>query len=178
MLRARQGDPAAFELLVADLLPRWVGEARRLVGPGPDAEDVVFRVVEKLWSALRNSGLAIESLEAYGRRAVINQATDLLRARRPSTVEVDRGLGSPDPLEVVLAREGRAQLDQALAALDAEDRRIVELRAFDQLSFEQIARQFADASGAPRTDEWARKRHQRACRKLHDVARRLLGGET
>src|SRR5688500_1427796 len=49
--QARQGDASAFAELVTPHVAGWIGAARRVVGA--DAEDVVNRVLEKLWVAVR-----------------------------------------------------------------------------------------------------------------------------
>lgn len=168
------GASEEFEALVREHVPAWIAAARRLAGQ--DAEDVVFRVLEKLWDGFRRGTVPRDSLGAYGMRAVQNEAVDQLRRRRREPVAAaEEPAGGADPLDEVLARDGRAQLARTLATLDEEDRRVVELRAFEERSYDAIARGFRDAGGAPRSGEWAKKRFQRACQRLHAVARRLLG---
>lgn len=168
LVQAREGDAGAFADLVTPHLAAWVGAARRVVGA--DADDVVNRVLEKLWAAVQKNELTIENLSAYGRRAVVNEGLDLLRSRkREVPASVDESAGGGDPLDEVLAREGTLALDRTLMGLPEEDRRIVQMRAFESRPFEEIARSMG------KTSEWARKRYQRACEKLHETAKLLLG---
>lgn len=169
-------DASGFERLVRDHVPGWIAAARRVTGSDSDSEDVVFRVLEKLWVAVQREGLAIENIAAYGTRAVQNEARDLLRSRKRAPAPAGDAAGGADPLDEVLAREGRALMDRTLATLESEDRRVVELRAFEQQSYDQIARAFRDGDGAPRSAEWAKKRFQRALARLHAAASRLFGG--
>ena len=171
----------SFELLVRDRIPEWIGVAQRIVRNHPDAEDVVFRVLDRLWRLLAE-GTAIENVPAYVRRMVVNEAVSLVRkqnrdrSRAGEEADVE---GGADPLEELMVKEGNRILDETLRSLDGETRQIVELRAFHRLPFAAIGERFKDDSGVRRNEEWAKKRYQRGCVKLREAATALLvrGGQ-
>lgn len=174
LVRAGRGDAVAFEALAGPLIPGWIVIAARILSSTADAEDAVLRVLARLWERVRVDADSLGSIEAYGRRAVTNEALDALRTRdRRSSAAPQLALESEqpagNPLDQLIDAESLRQLDSALAALDPETRQLLELHAFEGLSLSECAARFSDERGAPRSTEWAKKRYQRACRKLRDA---------
>lgn len=173
---AKPGTEQSFELLVRDRIPEWILVAQRIVRNHPDAEDVVFRVLDRLWRLL-DRGTSVDNVPAYVRRMVVNEAITLVRtqnrARSHAAAEAEAS-GAADPLEELMMKEGNRLMDQTLRQLDVETRQIIELRALHRLPFAAISSRFSDESGTRRSEEWAKKRYQRGCVKLREVASELL----
>jgi len=151
--RARQGDPGAFEQLIAPLMQPAYQLAVRLLGDRHLAEDVAQDALTKAYLALHHfRGDARFSTWVF--RIVHNACTDALRyrARRPQT-PLPFGLApregesgprepadaAPGPEDVVLARLGRQDILEAMAALPADHRSVVLLRDVQGLSYEEVA---------------------------------------
>ena len=149
--RARQGDAAAFEQLVAPLLPPAFQLAVRLVGDRQLAEDVAQEALLKAFTAIRQFR-GESRFATWVFRIVHNASTDALRYRgrrpqrslsapgdAPEAPERDVPDSAPGPEEVVLERQGRAGLLAAVAALSPDYRAVVLLRDVQGLSYEEVA---------------------------------------
>lgn len=143
--RARHGDVAAFESLVRahqDVAFRtaWVAS-----GGADDADDAAQEAFMKAYAALsrfragapfRPWLLTIVANEARNRRRSAGRRAALtLRAPDPSGGEAD--IGSPEVL--VLARERRASLLDAVEGLPAPDREVISYRYLLQLTEAETA---------------------------------------
>ncbi|MBT4503070.1 MAG: sigma-70 family RNA polymerase sigma factor [Gemmatimonadetes bacterium] len=124
ILKAREGDGAAFARLVSRYDRRILGLALDMVGDAEDARDV-FQ--EAMLAAYRGLGkFRMESeFSTWLYRIAINRALTFRNQRRrrfapeASEVEVADGFG---PERKVLDAELRAQLDRALEELSAKER--------------------------------------------------------
>ena len=146
--RARAGDRAALEALVARYLPRlqrWAsGRLPRWARDLADTQDVVqeslfqtFQRVETFDS--RGEG----ALQAYLRQAILNRIRDELRRakRRPSKTELDsqaEGNGR-SPLEEAIGQEAIERYERALASLRSEDRELVVARIELGYTYKEMA---------------------------------------
>ena len=132
--RARAGDRAALDLLVARYLPRlqrWAsGRLPRWARDLADTQDLVqetlvqtFQRIEKFDS--RGDG----ALQAYLRQAILNRIRDELRRakRRPLRTELDSQAegNARSPLEEAIGQEAIERYEQAIARLRPEDRELV-----------------------------------------------------
>jgi RNA polymerase sigma-70 factor, ECF subfamily len=109
--------------------------AYRITGHAADAEDVLQTVFLRL---LRRepSANALEDEESYLRRAAINAALDIIRARRAAcTIELQEFPSDPrrDMLEL------RQALARALAQLKPRSAEVFALRFFEGLNNAEIA---------------------------------------
>ena len=113
------------------------GVAFRITGNAADAEDVLQTVFLRLAGRDR-AAPRLENSEGYLRRAAINAALDVLRARRAEqSVPLDDfqpGPGQPEPGDL------REVLRRALAKLSPEAGEIFALRFFEGHSNREIAR--------------------------------------
>ncbi|MHC4177720.1 MAG: sigma-70 family RNA polymerase sigma factor [Planctomycetota bacterium] len=153
--RAREGDFAAFELLLGRHERRIYGLARRIVGQVQDAEEVVqqtfLSVIEHL-KDFRQEAL----FSTWLTRIATNHALALLRKRsRHRTVplandhtgEADQEVPHPDyiaqwretPEQIASRHETRELLDQALEQLDEKYRLVFLLRDVQGLSTNETA---------------------------------------
>jgi RNA polymerase sigma-70 factor (ECF subfamily) len=153
--RARGGDFAAFEALVAKYERRVYGVALRIVSRAHDAEEVVQQTFLS----------AIENLEGFRQEATFytwlmriatNHALLLLRKRsRGPAVSLDQGSSddgysdvprpqyiaewAETPEQIASRRETRRLLDQAMDELDEKYRLVFVLRDVEGLSTKETA---------------------------------------
>jgi RNA polymerase sigma factor (sigma-70 family) len=135
--RARAGDRAAVESLVARHLPRlqrWAsGRLPRWARDMADTQDLVQETLFQTFKRIeafepRGEG----ALQAYLRQAVLNRIREELRRakRRPPTSELDPEAegNARSPLEEAIGQEAVERYEQALARLRPTDRELVVAR--------------------------------------------------
>lgn len=145
VLRARDGDHAAFELLVRPGLDRQLRFALSLLGDEMDARDVVQEACLKAWREL--PGLRDPArFESWLSQIVVNQARTALRRRvriqvrevPVDAIDVDArpraGTTSVDE-----ATSERDVLRRAFARLDADKRVLLVLHHVEDRSVAEIA---------------------------------------
>jgi RNA polymerase sigma-70 factor (ECF subfamily) len=135
--RARAGDRAALELLIARYLPRlqrWAtGRLPQWARDIADTQDLVqetlfrtFRGIERFEP--RGEG----ALQGYLRQAILNRIREELRRakRRPGRSELDSQVEghARSPLEEAIGQEALERYERALATLRPEDRELVVAR--------------------------------------------------
>jgi RNA polymerase sigma-70 factor (ECF subfamily) len=107
------------------------------------AEDAVHEVFAKL-AARGERILEIASRGGYLRSAVRNESYRLLRRRGPVA---DAALASPGILEPADGRaveqEQRRALERAIGSLPPEQREVVHMKVYDEMTFQQIADELA-----------------------------------
>jgi RNA polymerase sigma-70 factor (ECF subfamily) len=178
LARARAGDEAALDALVARYRPALVRWARgRLPVWARDLADTDDLVQNALIKTIRNLDSFQPACEAsfqqYLRQAVRNVLRDEIRGarRRPAVGELDPDHASdaPTPLERLLGRERLARYEDALARLTETERGAIVAR----LEFGFTHRELAAALGKG-TPDAARKLTQKAMSRLlelmHDAA--------
>jgi RNA polymerase sigma-70 factor (ECF subfamily) len=128
-----------WDQIVAQHGPTAVRQVRRILGAGPDADDVVQEVfveVLRLWEErhVRNWGGLLCQMAS-------NRALDLLRRRRTSQPLNDVEVSDPrdGPLEAAIAEELAERLRQAICQLPDRQATVFSLRYFGDQSYEQIA---------------------------------------
>ena len=173
--RARAGDEAALDALVARYRPALVRWARgRLPVWARDLADTDDLVQSALIKTIRNLDSFQPTCEAsfqqYLRQAVRNVVRDEIRGarRRPVTagIDPDHASDSPSPLERVLGRERLARYEDALARLTAAERGAI----VAPLEFGFTHRELAAALGKG-TPDAARKLTQKAMGRLLELMR-------
>jgi RNA polymerase sigma-70 factor, ECF subfamily len=136
--RCLEGEPAAFERLV-DLYHRPLFNlAYRLLGSREDAQDATQNAFVKAYEHLASFDQG-QRFFSWIYRILRNECLNALRSRRP-TAPLPEDLaakeGTADPLE---QRERRAAVQEALLDLSIEQREVVLLRHFTELSYDEIA---------------------------------------
>lgn len=142
----RDGDTAAFELLVARYRGRIVALAARILAGGggsDEAEDVAQETFVAAFDR-RDTFRRGELFRPWLYKIAINRCMDRLRRakRRPRQAELTDSLPvapNAEPLAQLLAGEREERLNQAVAALPPAYRAIFALRHVDDLSYEEIA---------------------------------------
>ena len=147
--RARSGDGRAFEELARREERALYRHAARIVGPGPDAEDVVQDAFISAWRSIRS--FEGTSFRAWLFRIVTNRALDRIRARRrkaevpldpPEDEEItwaEPAAPGPDLAEIASHREALVVVEEALRDVPEEQRAALLLRDVEGFAYEEIA---------------------------------------
>ena len=148
--RAKAGDRAALDELLIAMRPRALAAALKVLHNRDDAEDAVQDAFLKVWRCLAAfEGRA--SFTTWIHRIVTNASLDLLRksASRSETAERTDGQdvaitdGEPSnqetPESELCGYEIQMLVRTAVAALPAAHRQAVELREFEDCSYQEMA---------------------------------------
>jgi RNA polymerase sigma-70 factor (ECF subfamily) len=153
MLAYAGGEEAAFRTLFARYAPQLVRVLRRQVGREADAQDLAQQTFLQLHRA-RHDFKPGTRLRPWVITIALNLARDHLRrrGRRPEAPLDDR---VPEPsVEPAIPDGGDAETAQrvrrALGTLPRDQREVIELHWFEQLSFAEIATVVGSTSGAVR----------------------------
>jgi RNA polymerase sigma-70 factor, ECF subfamily len=157
MLRVGAGEPAAFETLVARMLPRLLGFFRRLGADAALAEDLAQDVFLKLYRG-RQAYVPRARFTTFLLHIARNHWIDVYRHRKlgPRTLSTEAGTASaegddgaglgaslrargPEPSQAADQASLRVALERALAALDAGPREVFVLAHVHGLPYEEIA---------------------------------------
>lgn len=139
--RAQAGDEEAFALLVERHADRLYALAYRATRDPHTAEDVVQQALVRAWRSLPTLRDP-DRFEAWTYRLVVRAAVDQARSRSARVREIalpDDDLphvAAPDPAEAIASRD---LLDRSLARLTTEQRAILTLHAWLDLSQSEIA---------------------------------------
>lgn len=148
--KARRGDARAFEALLAEHAERVYAHVARILGAGPEAEDVVQDACISAWRSI--ASFEGTSFRAWLFRIATNRAIDVVRARRrrgelplePNEDEeqtwAEPVAGGPEPVDLASEQETLRLVEAALARLPAEQRAVVVLRDIEGFDYEEIAR--------------------------------------
>ena len=151
--RAKQGDEAALAALVRRYQTAVFNVAYRLLGNRQDAEDAAQETFVRAFRALDRFD-AERPFAPWIKRITANHCLNRLEAAkvRPFIPEVDlAGPGEtavtldkwaqsdPTPEQTLLAQEQAGRIRLAIAALPPRYRAVIELRHFQQLSYEEMA---------------------------------------
>ena len=144
----QEGDAAAFEELVSRWDRKIHGAIYRVVGGDEDARDLCQEAFLKAYRGLGTFKREAR-FSSWLYQIAINVCRDRLRRRRGKTAvsldkmeeEPGRSLrtSAPSPLELVEARDVRRQVEQAMATLSADEREVVILKEYQDLTFPEIA---------------------------------------
>jgi RNA polymerase sigma-70 factor (ECF subfamily) len=143
VLRAREGDPRAFDLLVHRHTPRMYRVALRILHDPAEAEDVVQDAWVSAWRGLPTfRGDSAATTWLY--RVVTNAALQHLRRRRPTVpldqryedTYADTGEG---PELAALRGERSAAVLRAIATLEPAQRIPLVLHELEGMSYQEVA---------------------------------------
>ncbi len=169
LLRAvGQGDHDAFAKLYTSTRQAMLAHATGILGGDSfAAEDAVDEAFAEIWR-LAGKFNAIGSASAWIRRIVRNKAVDMLR--KPAKRETGQSDSyfaaiedsSPTPEQEALIGDERRWLREALAVLNSDQREVIVLCYYQEMSVKEIA----DATGSAVNTVKTRLFYAR--RKLHD----------
>ena len=164
--RLAAGEEGAINECYSALGPMVLGYLRRFV-PRDDAEDVLQRVFYEVWQN-RDRYDPARSLEAWVLGIARKRAIDQLRRRRANIVPIEelRGLAGDDGRELAERYARANEVRGALERLPAEQREVLALAYFGDLTQTQIA----DRLGVPLGTVKARA--FRGLRRLADLMSR------
>lgn len=167
---ARNGDLAAFDLLMRRHERLVLATALRLTGNIEDAKDVSQEVFLKLYRNLRKVD-SDAALPAWLYRVTVNACHDLHR-RRPmaASMELAEHVAAEgvDPQAEVTEAERRRVLELSLRMLSEKERAALVLRDLEGLSTQETAR----ALGS--TEATVRSQISKARAKVHDFVQRYF----
>lgn len=169
--RARAGDRAALERLIRRHDAFVLNLAWRLLGDAERAQDVRQAVFLKLAGAIATFDGA-SRLETWLYRVALNAARDLARsesARRAEPLDGD-DVRATGPTADVLAERGESTraVVAAVIGLPSDEREVLVLRHYEDLSFVEIA----ELLGVPVTT--AKSRMRRALERLRPRLSNLM----
>jgi RNA polymerase sigma-70 factor (ECF subfamily) len=163
--RFRDGDRAAFDLLVRRHQKGIWRLVRRYVKSDADAADVTQLAFVRAFrglAAFRGSA----TVRSWLYRIAINCALSWLRDHRreqPTELAEDALIdANPAPAQLA-AGDDRAQLRRAIEQLPPKQKLVLELRVFDDLSFKEVA-ELADCS-----ENTAKVNFHYAVKRLRDI---------
>ncbi|HEX7839716.1 MAG TPA: sigma-70 family RNA polymerase sigma factor [Kofleriaceae bacterium] len=163
--RFRDGDPAAFDLLVRRHQKGMWRLIRRYVKNDADAADVTQLAFVRAFRGL-GAFRGTATVRSWLYRIAINCALSWLRDhRREQPAEIDEdALTADNPAPAQLsAGDDRARLRAAIAQLPPKQKLVLELRVFDDLSFKEVA-DLADCS-----ENTAKVNFHYAVKRLRDI---------
>ena len=152
---ATEGDSQAFEYLFR----RYSDSIRRLfvmrTGNGDDADDLLQETFVKVYINLHR----YSPHYTFGQwiyTIARNTFIDFARKRQDDLPLDERFAipvvsSAPTPEERVISIQQRSQLDGHMARMEAGYRRLIELRFFDQLSYDEIAQRLSIPLGTVKT---------------------------
>jgi RNA polymerase sigma-70 factor (ECF subfamily) len=147
--RAKEGDTKAIDQLLKSQRQRSMATALRVLHNPDDAEDAVQDAFLKIWRSLP-SFEGRSSFQTWVHRIVINASLDLMRkqAARPEIsersergedVDVSEPAHDVTPESELGNREIERLVHRAVATLPEVHRQVLELREFEECSYQEIA---------------------------------------
>lgn len=142
ILRARRGETTAFGELVQRTQAAVFNTCYRLMGERREAEDMAQEAFIRAYERLQTFD-AERPFPPWMRRVAANVCLNRLASRPPEMPELDEERDLADPAEGPFARlEQRQQVEQVHAALHSlppRYRAAIELRHFQELTYDEIA---------------------------------------
>lgn len=152
VLRAQAGDQSAFTELITKYRNPVKFMVQRMISNPEDIEDVVIDTFGKAFSNI-NSYAPDYAFSTWLFRIATNRCIDHIRKKRVSTMSIDNTFQSEDggyegididsggltPEEETIKEQKNILMRQFVDKLKPNYKHLVELRYFDELSYEEIA---------------------------------------
>lgn len=152
--RAKQDDPKAYETLLKKYRKSVYYMLLKMVNNADDAEDLTQEAFAKAFNSLAK----FDSKYAFSTwlfRIATNNCIDFIRKKRIQTVSIDTpyendegdsmSFDLPDPNlspdDLMLKKQRKEYLGKAVERLPAKYKRLVQLRYFQELSYEEVAQE-------------------------------------
>lgn len=150
--QARTGSEKAFERLLKKYRKSVYYMLLKMVNNPDDAEDLTQEAFAKAFAAIHKFD-ATFAFSTWLFRIATNNAIDFIRKRRIQTISLSSGYENDDgdniqfdvrdenhnPGEIILRQQRANALNKAIANLPEKYRQLVDLRYFQELSYEEIA---------------------------------------
>ena len=174
--RAQKGDMTAFAWLAEPLYPRLHRVAYSIMGDLGAAEDATQQAMVRVWRNLPQLRDP-ERFESWCFQSLVNECRNEWRKRKrwrrdSAGGELPEG-AAPDPFSVV---DDREQLDRAFERLSLEQRTVLVLHHYADMSHESIADALGIAVGTARSR--LHRAHEALRAALEADARPATSGQT
>jgi RNA polymerase sigma-70 factor (ECF subfamily) len=138
--RAAQGDKEAFGALVRWHQSAIFNIAYRMFGDRHEAEDAAQETFVRAYRALKSYDPE-KPPGPWLKRIAVNLCLNQLERRKDLPLEEDRAFSSPEsgPESQTIERELSRQVRSALISLPPRYRAVIELRHYQELTYEEIA---------------------------------------
>jgi len=141
----------AFEQLVRTYSEQLYWQVRRIVLDHEDANDVLQNVFIKAWTRL-DSFRQESRLYTWLYRIAVNESLDFMRRKKQPMVSTDAEEGSIAN-QLMADRyfdgnETEAQLQEAIARLPEQQRRVFNLRYFDDMKYSEMSQLLQTSEGS------------------------------
>lgn len=150
--KAQEGDGKAFERLLKKYRKSVYYMLLKMVKNNDDADDLTQEAFAKAFTSIKN----FDSTYAFSTwlfRIASNNCIDYVRKKRLSTISIDQPVEGEDggsmqfdlrdsgldPNETLLKQQRKRYLQMAMDRIPDSFRKLVELRYFDELSYEEIS---------------------------------------
>ncbi|MEM9823905.1 MAG: sigma-70 family RNA polymerase sigma factor [Bacteroidota bacterium] len=116
--------------------------AYRLVGNGPEAEDVVQEVLMKLWTK-KHELHQYQNLEAWCMKMTRNKSIDQLRTRKHRLGGMPQGMDCPDdgvtPYQHTAQKDTFRHINNMMQQLPEKQRLTMQLRDMEGMTYKEIS---------------------------------------
>jgi len=152
-------DPAAFDLLYKHTCAKLFGVCLRILGDREEAEEALQEVYVKIWT--KADRYAVSQLSPISWLVAIarNHSIDLIRARRPPTVDLaaarDIADTAPWPEELLIESDQQASLTRCIDGLSKDKAAAVRGAYQDGISYAELAKRHNVPLNTMRT--WLRR---------------------
>jgi RNA polymerase sigma-70 factor (ECF subfamily) len=136
--RCRKGDTAAFEPIVERYQRLLFTVALRILGDHDDASDAAQNAFVKAYQKLDTFD-PTRRFFSWIYRILLNECLNVRRDRHPHEQLTPELATVGSPVEVLESAERRRRVQAAVRALPIEQREVIVLRHFTELSYEEIA---------------------------------------
>jgi len=152
--KAKQNDPKAYEKLLTKYRKSVYYMLLKMVNNPDDAEDLTQEAFAKAFNSLHK----FDSKYAFSTwlfRIATNNCIDFIRKKRIQTVSIDTPYENDEgdnmsfdikdpklgPDDLMLKKQRKEYLQKAVENLPAKYKRLVELRYFQELSYDEVAKE-------------------------------------
>lgn len=150
--RAQKGDKRAFDKLLRKYRKSVYYMLLKMVKNSDDAEDLAQEAFAKAFTSIERFD-ATFAFSTWLFRIASNNCIDFIRKKRVQTISIDQPVegedgssmhfdlkdGNLDPNDALLKQQRGRYLKMALDRLPQKYRQLVELRYFEELSYEEVA---------------------------------------
>jgi len=152
--RATQGDQQAYAALMERYRDSIFHLINKMVFSSDDADDLTIEAFGKAFQRLDQYTPAF-AFSTWLFKLASNHTIDFIRKKRLNALSLDRGFVGEDgdtmeihvrdeeldPVEALQKKERIARMREVVSALKPRYRRLVELRYFEELSYEEISQE-------------------------------------
>ncbi len=131
-----------YKKLVLPIKNKLYRFSLRIVGNGPEAEDVVQEVFIKLWDK-RHELTQYKNVEAWCMTLTKNLSIDKIRSKHRRTEGFKEGFDMPskaaNPYQVAAMSDTMSRIQQMIAELPEKQKMVMQLRDIEEMSYKEIA---------------------------------------